>query len=146
MKHPLLALSLVVTLALPVIAHARNDLIKLKIQEALANAEAQSKLGDNIQFYFGDAKTPKVSQRLGEDVANRKTNAFNKSDEMACQWAFLSAMVALKEKAQRLGANAVINIRSYSDRVEKSSETEYECTVGNVVAGVALKGVYAKVE
>jgi len=29
---------------------------------------------------------------------NRKTNAFAKSDEDACNWVFLSAMIALKEE------------------------------------------------
>jgi uncharacterized protein YbjQ (UPF0145 family) len=77
-------------------------------------------------------------------VANRKTNAFNKSDEEACKWVFLSAMIALQERAIREGANAVVGINSYYKKNEVSSNTQYECHAGNIVAGVALKGTVAR--
>ena len=38
------------------------------------------------------------------------------------------------------GGNAVINIRSFYKKNEMSSETKFECHVGLLMAGVALKG------
>lgn len=62
-------------------AQARDTTLRLSIADALNTPEAQSKLDGSVKFYFGDQKTPKVLQTLGSDVSNRKTNAFNKSDE-----------------------------------------------------------------
>jgi uncharacterized protein YbjQ (UPF0145 family) len=83
--------------------------------------------------------------RLGSDVSNRKTNAVGKSDERACNWAFLSAMVTLERRAKQLGANAVINIVSYYKKDTMSSTTEFECHAGALIAGVALKGEFVKI-
>jgi uncharacterized protein YbjQ (UPF0145 family) len=77
---------------------------------------------------------------------NKKTNAVGKSDEFACKWAALSALISLQEGAKRNGANAVVNIISYYKKVESKSATEMECHVGSFAAGVAIKGDYATVE
>jgi hypothetical protein len=50
------------------------------------------KLDGSIKFYFGNQPPPLVVTVLGSDVSNRKTNDFSKSDEQACNWAFLSAV------------------------------------------------------
>lgn len=126
-------------------AQARDTTLHLSIADALNTPEAQSKLDGSVKFYFGDQKTPKVLQTLGSDVSNRKTNAFNKSDEEGCQWAFLSAVLAFQDKAKEMGANAVINVVSYYKKDTFSSATEFECHAGTFVGGVALKGTYAKV-
>ena len=44
------------------------------------------------------------------------------------------------------GANAVVDIVSYYKKNEFKSATNYECWAGTFVAGVALKGTYAKVK
>jgi uncharacterized protein YbjQ (UPF0145 family) len=107
--------------------------------------DAKDKLDGSIKFFFGNQPTPPVITKLGSDVSNRKTNAFGKSDEKACNWAFLSAMVALEKRAQQLGANAVINIVSYYQKEVMSSATEFECHAGAIIAGVALKGDFVKI-
>lgn len=89
--------------------------------------------------------TPQILAPLGSDVSNRKTNAFGKSDDKACNWAFLSAMVALEKRAQQMGANAVINIVSYYNRKVMASATEFECHAGAIIAGVVLKGDFVKI-
>ena len=43
------------------------------------------------------------------------------------------------------GANAVVDITSYYKKNEFRSASNYECYAGTFVAGVALKGTYAKV-
>ena len=70
---------------------------------------------------------------------------FGKSDEKACNWAFLSAMVALQKRAQQLGANAVVNIVSYYKKEVMSSASQFECHAGALIAGVALKGDFVKI-
>jgi len=97
------------------------------------------------EILFRQAAAPKIVSNFRSDVTNLKTNAVNKSDEKACEWVFLSALVALEKRAKQLGANAVVNIVSYYKKVPMSSETEYECHAGNVLAGVALKGDFVKV-
>ncbi len=88
-----------------------------------------------------------MQQRLGEDVTNKKTNAANKSDAEACRWVALSALRALQDGAKSRGANAVVDIVSYyKKKNEFKSSTNYECYAGAILAGVALKGTYAKVK
>lgn len=124
---------------------ARDTKYLLPIAVAMEVKDAKDKLDGSIKFYFGDQPAPKVISKLGSDVSNRKTNAFGKSDEKACNWAFLSAMVALEKRAQQLGANAVINIVSYYKKDVMSSATDFECHAGAVIAGVALKGDFVKI-
>lgn len=134
-----------ISFAVSVAAHARDTQHMLPIASALQVSDAQEKLDGSIKFFFGKQKTPKVLTRLGSDFSNRKTNAFGKSDEVACNWAFLSALVALEKRAKELGANAVVNIVSYYKKNEVSSPTEFECHAGGIMAGVALKGEFVKI-
>jgi uncharacterized protein YbjQ (UPF0145 family) len=126
-------------------AYARDTKHILPITTALATKDAEEKLDGSVKFFFGNQEHPNIMTKLGTDVSNRKTNAFGKSDEKACNWAFLSAMVALEKRAKQLGANAVVNIVSYYKRIEMSSTTEFECHAGAVIAGVALKGDFVKI-
>lgn len=119
---------------------ARNTVLQLSVETALAEGEAKGVLVDGIALYFGDQATPAVEGNHGQFTANRKTNAFNKSDEEACNWAFLTAIKTLQERARKQGGNAVINIYSYYYKNEFVSETEFECGAGNVVAGVTMIG------
>ena len=137
-------ISIIFALALTWSVEARNTKLLLPIAVALAVKDAQDKLDGSIKFYFGNQETPKILTKLGSDMSNRKTNAFGKSDEKACNWAFLSAMLALEKRAQQLGANAVVNIVSYYDRIVMSSPTEFECHAGAIIAGVVLKGDFVK--
>lgn len=123
-------------------AQARDTEHRLPIAEAMADAEARKNLGNDITFYFGTQPHPAVAKTFGEYTTNKKTNAFNKTDEVACRWAMLSALIQLRDRARQLGANGVVNIVSYYKKNIQSSATEYVCHAGNVVAGVALKGKF----
>lgn len=125
-------------------AHARDEHLTLPIKEALESPAAQSKLDKGVKLYFGQQKHPKPAKTLGEWKTNKKTNAFNKSDKEACEWVFLSAVLELQERARKEGGNAVINIRSNYKSHEKSSEMEYTCGAGGLMAGVAFKGTVVK--
>lgn len=127
-------------------AYPRDTKHILPIAAAMATKDADEKLEGSVKFFFGKQEYPKVIAKFGSDVSNRKTNAFGKSDEKACNWAFLSAMIALERRAKQLGANAVVNIVSYYRKVEMSSMTDFECHAGAVIAGVALKGDFVKID
>jgi uncharacterized protein YbjQ (UPF0145 family) len=126
------------------VSTAREDIGEYSIASAMAREVFKSELGDNIKFYFGKQKHPKVVSEYVRAGTSKKTNAFNKSDEEACQWAFLSAMKSLRDRAMKEGGNAVINITSNYKNNETSSESNFKCGAGNIMAGVALKGTVVK--
>jgi uncharacterized protein YbjQ (UPF0145 family) len=125
-------------------ALARDTKHMLPINAGINTPAAKDKLGTNVAFYFGKQAHPMVVQTLGTYTANRKTNAFNKSDQEACEWAFLSALVALRDRAIQEGGDAVINIKSFYKKNEVISDSEYECHAGGIIAGVALQGTVVK--
>ncbi|MFC0692964.1 excinuclease ABC subunit A [Paraburkholderia humisilvae] len=98
------------------------------------------KVSDDVALYFAGQKHPGVAKSFGEVATNKKTNAFGKTDEVACQHVFLSAVLALQERARKEGGNAVINIKSNYKNEVRESATEFTCGAGAMVAGVALKG------
>jgi uncharacterized protein YbjQ (UPF0145 family) len=138
----LLAACLIVSLSTA--AQARNTALTLKIQDVLNSPDFQSKVGNSVAFYFANQAAPAVAQNLGTYVTNKKTNAFGKSDVTACQWAMLSALIELRDRANREGGNAVINIVSYYDKEQIPDKSSYECHAGAVIAGVALQGTVVK--
>ena len=121
-------------------AAARNDQATYALQEAFATPDAQQKLDKSIKMYFGRQPTPKVLQHHGEWKTNKKSSGFFKSDKSACEWAFLSAMIELQERAKKLGADGVVGIVSNYQNVEVGSETEFVCGSGALMSGVAFKG------
>ena len=136
----------VLTLFVSFPAFARNTQLMIPYRDAIGTAEAKEKLGSGVQFFFGEQKYPAVEREIGIWVANKKTNASNKSDERACQWAFLSAMLSLKQRAIREGGNAVVKIHSYYKKNTNTSASEFECGAGTFVAGVALRGTVVELK
>ncbi|MBO4123324.1 excinuclease ATPase subunit [Cupriavidus gilardii] len=126
-------------------ASARDTRYLLPIQDVLNMPEAKEKLDGSVRFFFAGQRTPKVLETKGSDVSNRKTNGVGKSDEEACRWAALSALLSFQDKAKTMDANAVVNLVSYYKKNEMASADQYECHAGAVVVGVALKGDYARV-
>jgi len=124
-------------------ALARDTYLKLPLKDAMENATAKDRLGTDVKFVFGSAG-PTGAKDLGTYTSNKKTNFANKSDKEGCEWAFLSAMISLKERAIAEGGNAVINIQSYYKKKEFTSATEYECVAGAIMGGVALRGTVVK--
>ncbi len=127
-------------------AVSRDDRLRFSIEEALSTEAAKQKLNTGIRFYFGDQEHGSITKKFGQFTSNKKTNAFNKSDQKACEWAFLSALTSLQQRAHREGGNAVINIISNYKNAEFKSNTEFECGAGTFMAGVALKGTVVKLK
>ena len=140
MKQAVAGLVSLVALAVALPAAARDDRLKFPVKAALAKGQNyKEKLDPQIKLYFG--KQPvKVAKTIGEWTSNKKTNAFNKSDQEACDIAFISAAVSLQDRAKREGGNAVINIHSVYKNDKFESASEYMCGAGPTMAGVALRG------
>ena len=138
------AAAVVALLATAPVADARDTLQKFPIEAALAKAQASGQLAPGIKLFFGTQKHAKPTAQLGPARTNKKTNFFNKSDQEGCDWAFQSSMITLTQYAQRVGGNAIINIRSNYKNNEFSSETEYQCGAGNVTGGTAFIGDVVK--
>lgn len=142
MKKMLFAAAL---LAASFSASAADTMIRLPIAGAMAVNDAEKRLDEGVKFYFAGQPTPKVLTRITSDKTSQRTNGFGKSTEKACNWVFLSAMLALQKRAKEVGANAVINIVSNYKDNEMASATEFECADGAIMAGVALKADFVKV-
>lgn len=128
-------------------AKGRDDHIKLPIQGALEKSQSYKTTVDaDIKLYWGTQKTPAVERKMGEFTSNKKTNAANKSDQEACDLAFISAVAALQQRARKEGGNAVVNIHSVYRGEDSNSPTEYVCGAGKIIAGVALKGTVVKLK
>lgn len=134
------SLSLVVacvSAALP--AEARDTFHDLSVESANQSELGKEKLLD-LPFYMKGQEHPEVAQDLGVFTSNRRTNAFNKSDEEACEIAFLSAVISLQERARKQGGDAVVDIRSITKHNDLESPTQYRCVAGTMIANVALEG------
>jgi hypothetical protein len=127
-------------------ATARNDQIRLKISDAMAQPDAVAQLGKGVRFFFGDSAHPPVERSAGIFKSNQKANGFDHSDASACYRAFLSAMLSLQARAIKEGGDAVINITSLYKSDELSSATEFQCGAGAIVVGVALRGDVVKLK
>lgn len=130
--------SMVFIFSSPVIARDTRGMYP--IDEALNTPEAKNKVDPGVKLFFGDASHPDPIKVIGPVKTNRKTNAANKSDKEACQWVFLSAIIALQKAAHDRGGNAIIGIRSIYRNNHISSSTEFLCGAGALVAGVAFEG------
>lgn len=127
-------------------ATARDARVRFSIAEAISAPDAAAKLNDKVKFFFGDSASPATERSFGVFTSNKKTNAVGKSAKVACEWAFLSALLSFQDRALQLGGDAVINIKSYYKRNAVSSATEYECGTGNIVVGVTFQGEVVKLK
>ncbi|MDX9875338.1 MAG: excinuclease ATPase subunit [Spongiibacteraceae bacterium] len=144
MKRAFAAITLA-ALMLPLTSHARDTTHHLDFHSVVAEATQAGRLDGSVKFYLAGQSVPGKVERLREAVTNKKTNAFNKSDENACAWVLQSALITLQNAAKQAGANAVVDIVSFYKRNEYKDAQKYECHAGAVIAGVALKGQLARV-
>jgi hypothetical protein len=126
-------------------ASARDTFHDFAVAKARAEGRGRENLLDVPVFMAGEVHAAATSD-LGVFTSNRRTNASNKSDEAACQIAFLSAVIALQTRARALGADAVVDVRSITRHDDLASATQYRCVAGAFVANVALEGRMVKLE
>lgn len=135
-----LSAALLAAPATPMAAPPADEVTIHEIANVLERPEYASQL-EGVTFYFGDAPHPRVARRIEADATtSQRSRRFGRSAEESCQWVMLSALIRLKNQTLANGGNAVVNIRSNWDNVEWSSRTQYKCSAGFLMAGVALKG------
>lgn len=120
-------------------APARNTFHDLFVSDAVKSARGKEKLLD-VPFYMAGQSHPAVKKDMGVFESNKRTNALNKSDEEACRIAFLSAIISLQKRAQRMGADGVIDIKSITKHKRLVSAGKYRCVAGDLMSNVALTG------
>ncbi|TNF81704.1 excinuclease [Pseudomonas sp. ICMP22404] len=132
---------------LPTLSQARDTALYLPFDKVVAEAIRTGKIDGSVKFYLaGNKPAGNVTVVSPGAVTNKKTNAFNKSDEAACEWVLQSALISLHQAAKNAGANAVTNIVSFYKSNERKDPATYECHAGAIMAGVALKGDLSKVQ
>jgi uncharacterized protein YbjQ (UPF0145 family) len=137
---------LVFLLFLPLAIQA-EDVFLFPVQTVIEMGKARGSLDKDMEFYFGDQPYREIEVGISKgSVANKKTNGLNKDDDESCNWAMLSALIHLQKIARKQGGNAVVNIVSYYKKNTYKSDSQYECHVGSVVTGVALKGDVVKLK
>ncbi len=143
----LAAITTLLLCTVPGVSQARDTTLYLPFEKVVADMTRANKLDGSVKFYLsGNLPRGKVSVLSPGAVTNKKTNAFNKSDAEACEWALQSALLTLQDAAKKVGANAVTDIVSfYKSNVRKDAST-YECHAGAFIGGVALKGDLSKVQ
>lgn len=120
-------------------AAARDTFHDLDVEKAKQEGAGHENLLQ-VPVYLKGQKHPAIVKDHGPVSTNRRTNAANKSDEEACQVAFLSALIALQSRANAVGANAVVDVRSITKHNNLESATQFRCVAGSIVANVALEG------
>ncbi|OAM31525.1 hypothetical protein A7P95_00410 [Eikenella longinqua] len=105
----------------------------------LASSEAKSLLNPSVPVSFG-AGGRTVRANL---TTRQAANASNKSDEAACERAFINAAHKFQETAQGRGANRVSNFHSYYNR-QILRGGQYDCEVGTFHARVVMRGDIAR--
>lgn len=142
MKITFVSLFLVSCALVTIDAQARDTRHKFDVAPVL---EKYADRLEGVAFYFGNT-APKATRTMGEFQSNKKTNAFNKSDQKACEWALLSALLSFKQRALNEGGNAVVAMWSNYKKNRFESDTQFECGAGGLMAGVTIKGTVALIE
>ncbi len=145
MKKKISLLAGGVLLATAWLANGRDIKRYLPIAAAIDAKYLQPKIDESIRTVFGKETARDGLKVLRSEVALGKVRTRGKSDEIACNSAFLSALSELQKRAKQQGANAVVNIVSYYKRVEMSSNTDFECHEGSGYMAVALRGDFVKI-
>jgi uncharacterized protein YbjQ (UPF0145 family) len=143
MKSMFFAVAVGLSFAAPPAFAADDDVGAYQLASVLERPDYMSQL-EGVTFHFGSS--PAVSRTIEQDATtSQRTRKFGRSAEEACQWVLLSALIRLRDHAIALGGNAVVNIESNWQNVPSSSTTEYQCAVGGLMAGVALKADIATI-
>ena len=129
-----------VFLALALPSFAADEWHELSASNAINSALGQEKLNKDIRVFMKGQSHPSVTKKFGEYKSNQRANKFGKSVETACDTAFLSALIALQQRAVREGGNAVIDIYTITKNQQYESPENFKCISGGFVANVALMG------
>lgn len=113
----------------------RNVLLRCDGRQVMASRQMQEHMDPAVRVRFD-----KGGKVIKANLQTRQAaNATGRSDDVACQRAFVNAVVKFQETAKKMGGSGVSNFHSYLDRnVLKNGE--YECEAGTFHARVLMRG------
>ncbi len=114
---------------------ANDKMQKYSIKKALSDKRSNGNVDRKVRLKFGDKRHSGKTW-----TAIRRTFAMNKSAEEACNRAFLSAIIALQDRAKKQGKRSVVDIYSYHKKKKYSSSSRFECEKGAMMCAVTLRG------
>ena len=139
-----LAAAGVAALLLAPAAQARDDRMLFDIGPVLQGPLGKDRFDDTVQFYWSEQPYPQPTATFDIQTSERRAFAPTRTEQQACEVAFVEALAALRDHAKDVGGNAVVDIKSIYKNREFRSETEFECRGGYVVTTVALEGRVVK--
>ena len=129
------------------LAAAGDEHLRFSIPAALEKGQSyRTKLELDVRLFFGGQMAPGIAKRMITATANAKSNAVGKSDQEACDIAFISALARLQQRARTEGGNAVVNIKSTYRGENFEGAAEYVCGAGRIAVGVTLEGTVVRLE
>ncbi|RRD90057.1 excinuclease [Conchiformibius steedae] len=117
----------------------RNVLYRCNGQAVLASAEVKSILSDGATISFGGGGSVIRHNMITRQAARR----FGKSDEAACERAYINAAKKFQETAAKHGGKRVTNFQSYLNK-RTLGGGQYECEVGTFHARVVIQADIAR--
>jgi uncharacterized protein YbjQ (UPF0145 family) len=124
-------------------SYAEDQVKHYPVKHALGSKVGKTKLLKYVRIYMKGADHPGVERRNREYKTSKRSSGANHSPQEACDVAFVSALIALQERADREGGNAVIDIYSLTKNDRYQNTDKYVCTTGRAMANVVLKGTVA---
>lgn len=117
----------------------RNVLLRCDGRRLMATEEARRLIHPDVSVHFG-----RSGRVIAAGLTTRQSaNASNRSDEAACERAFINAVRKFQETARSRGGSRVSNFHSYFDR-QPMSGGQYMCQVGTWHARVVMRGDIAR--
>ena len=117
----------------------RNVLLRCDGRRVLATEEAKRLLMPDVPVSFG-----RSGSVIAAGLTSRQSaNASNRSDEAACERAFINAVRKFQETARSRGGNRVSNFHSYFDR-QTLTGGQNVCQAGTFHARVVMRGDIAR--
>lgn len=111
------------------------------LQNALNDPKAKEVLSQDVELSFGQKE---VGKGFIVTTSKRTTLSGKGGVEQACRWALYSAIKQFQKDAREQGSKKVINIVSNWKHKIYDSQDMFQCAVGNMLVGVALKGEIVK--
>lgn len=125
-------------------AHARDEQRLYDVAAALATPQGRDRFDDTIQFFWAEQDTPASQQSFSIHTSERKTFLPTRTEQEACDQSFIEALASLRDAARKIGADAVVGIKSLYKNREFRSATQYECRLSYFSASVTLEGRLVK--
>ena len=138
-------LALALALCAPA-AHARDEQRLYDVAAALATPQGRDRFDDTIRFFWAGQDTPAPAQSFSIQTSERKTFLPTRTEQEACDQSFIEALASLRDAARKIGADAVVGIKSLYKNREFRSATQYECRLSYFSASVTLEGRLVKLE